>query len=462
MNIPDNIDELKALVRTLILKVSELEAENKDLRGRLNLNSQNSSKPPSSDGLKKKPKPAFPRQPKGKQGGQAKHQGDTLKMVANPDSVEVLRAEKCPCGHDLSGQSFKVLKRRQLFEIPQPKLNITEYQTTEVVCPKCGKVHVSEFPEGINAPTQYGLRARLLVSLLNTGCKLSVKSTSDLFLDLFGYKMNESTIVRANRRCYDKLEATAKAIQEEIIQSRTVHEEETGLRCEGKLRWLHVASTDLYTYLFVHNKRGKDALESEQSILKRFRGWLIHDCWVSYFGFKHVSHGICGAHLLRELEFLIEDKRQWAKEFKALLLRLYESALETNVENRTQIEQSYDEILRQADLEEPPPIKTGKRGRSKKSKGRNLLLRLQKFKPAVLAFAFHKEVPFTNNQAERDLRPVKVKQKISGCFRTISGAESYARIAGFISTLRKHHLNVFKELCHVFEGHSYFLHALAK
>ena len=247
MNLPDNIEELKVLVSSLLLKVSELEAENKELRGRLNLNSKNSSKPPSSDGLKKKPKPAFPRQKKGKQGGQKKHKGDTLKMVAIPDLVEVIRSEKCQCGHDLSGQSFKALKRRQLFEIPQPKLNITEYQTAEVVCPKCKKAHVSEFPEGINAPTQYGPRAKMLVSLFNTGYKLSIKSASDLFFDLFGYKMNESSIVSANRSCYHKLEATEKAIQEQIIQSPTVHEDETGIGCEGKLSWLHVASTDLYS-----------------------------------------------------------------------------------------------------------------------------------------------------------------------------------------------------------------------
>jgi len=212
----------------------------------------------------------------------------------------------------------------------------------------------------------------------------------------------------------------------------------------------------------VHNKRGKEALESTKSILNRFTGWLIHDCWHSYFGFTHVKHGVCGAHLLRELEFLIENQSRWAKAFKALLLSLYKSPIETRLESRVQIEQNYDEILRQANLEEPMPIKTTKRGRLKRSKGRNLLLRLQKFKPAVLAFAFHKEVPFTNNQAERDLRPVKVKQKISGCFRTMIGAEYYARIAGFISTLRKHHLNVFKELCNVFDGHSYFLLPLAK
>jgi transposase len=205
----------------------------------------------------------------------------------------------------------------------------------------------------------------------------------------------------------------------------------------------------------VHPKRGKEAIESDSPILRRFLGWLVHDCWSSYFNLTQPNHAVCGAHLLRELQSLIENQSRWAVPFKALLLEIYHQPFEQRLENRQEIEQKYDNLLEQAQEEEPPPIKTGKRGRYKRTKGRNLLERLQKFKPAVLAFAFNNEVPFTNNQAERDIRPIKVKQKISGGFRTFMGSEHYARIAGFISTTRKHKLNVFKELCNAFEGNTF-------
>jgi len=460
LEIPDNILELKALVLQLMRQISELERrnselerENSELKIRLNMNSQNSSKPPTTDGLKKKP--AFPRGKNSKQGGQFDHNGKTLKMVESPDKVVVIRPETCQCGADISNQPFQILAKRQEFEIPIPKLDITEFQTVEVVCPCCGKKHKSEFPEGINAQAQYGIKAKAFVTLLNNEAKLSFEKTQTIFCDMYGYKINEGTINTANETCYKNLEVTENIIQENILNSPTAHSDESGIRVNGRLHWLHVTSTGLFTYLFVHKKRGKQAIESEKSILSRFFGWLVHDCWSSYFNLTHLKHAICGAHLLRELQGLLENNSKWAKEFKEFLLETYHTQIEIRKERQKEIEEKYDLILSQADIEEPQPIKTGKRGKLKSTKGRNLFIRLQKFKPAVLAFAFNEEVPFTNNQAERDVRPVKVKQKISGSFRTETGAEHYARIAGFISTVRKNGFNVFEELCNVFKGDSF-------
>ena len=464
---PVTVSELQSLVLQLMDKIAALEltisrleaenaflrAENTQLKAMLHLDSHNSSKPPSSDGLHKKP--AFPKQKGGKQGGQRGHDGHTLEMVENPDHIVICKPRICTCGQELFQQPVSILARRQVFDLPQPRLEITEYQIAQVICPQCGESHRGEFPLGVKAPVQYGTGVKALVTLLNSEYKLPFEKIQTLFDDLYGYPLNVSTIITANTTCYNKLADTEAIIQDKIISSQVVNSDESGLRCQGRLHWLHVASTSLFTYLFVHPKRGKEALESKSSILKRIFGWLVHDCWSSYFNLTNLKHAVCGAHLLRELQSLIENQSQWAVPFKTFLLETYQKPFHQRLEYRTEIEQQYDRLLGQAQMEEPPPVSTGKRGKPRRTKGRNLLERLQKFKDAVLAFAFNEEVPFTNNQAERDIRPVKVKQKISGCFRTFNGAEQYARIAGFISTTRKHKLNVFKELCNAFEGYTF-------
>lgn len=464
MTIPDNISELNLFVGKLLDKIASLEArvlelssenaalrtENAELKARLSLDSHNSSKPPSTDGLTKKP--AFPREKTGKPGGQFEHKGKTLEMVENPDFIVVCKLQQCSCGQDLSQEPDTILARRQVFDIPEPHLEVTEYQIAQNTCPCCGKVHRGEFPENVNAKTQYGERMKAFTTLINNSVKGSFETTQTLVADMYGYAINEGTIASNNQICYEQLEPIEINIQQEIINDTTAHADESGVRCNGKTHWLHVISTLHFTYFFVHKNRGKKAIESEQSILKRFFGWLVHDCWASYFNLTHLKHAICGAHLLRELQAQIENQSKWANEFKVFLLDVFHTPIEQRLETRAKIELNYDLIISHAQIEEPQPVKTGKKGKLKKTKGRNLFERLQKFKPAVLAFAFNPEVPFTNNQAERDIRPVKVKQKISGCFRTETGAAHYARIAGFVSTVRKHNLNVFKELCKVFNN----------
>lgn len=453
MTIPEDILELKALVKTLLEKIAVLESENAELKTRLALNSHNSSKPPSSDGLHKKP--AFAKEKGGRQGGQKGHHGMTLEMVESPDKTIICKPEKCSCGHDLSQEPTTIVSHRQEFDLPIPRLEVIEYQLAQIVCPECGLIHQGDYPQGINAPVQYGNKVRALAVLLNNDYKLPFKKIQSLFGDLYGYSINEGTIVSANQICYKNLAQTEAAIQDHIIASMSAHSDESGIRCQGKLHWLHVASTSLYTYLFVHKNRGKEAIESDKSLLMRFNGWLVHDCWGSYFNLIHLKHAVCGAHLLRELQALVENSSIWAVDFQSFLIKTYKTPIQDRINKQSEIEIEFDQLLNQAQIEEPIPEKTGKKGKIKRTKGRNLLERLQKHKVAVLAFAFNPEVPFTNNQAERDIRPVKVKQKISGCFRIFTAAEHYARIASFISTTRKNQHNVFKELCNTFNGYNF-------
>lgn len=432
-----------------------LRAENAELKERLNRNSGNSNKPPSSDGYGKKP--AFPKKSKGRQGGQAGHKGNTLHQIDSPDEVVQCKPVICKCGHVFTEKDMAYTEKRQVFELPPPRLEVTEYQMHKANCPVCGVTSHAQAPDGINAPAQYGTRVKAQAVLMNVYFKLPFKKIQLLFNDLFGYPINESTIYSAGRDCYEKLQQAEDVIKSKVAASNVVHADETGIRVKGKLHWLHTATSSLYTYLFVHENRGKKALTSEKSVLANINTWLVHDCWSSYFGFETMKHAICCAHILRELEGLVETgKSPWAKEFKTFLLKLYETPLEERVRQRPEIEAKYDRICQDGEKMEPPPIKTpGKRGRYKRSKGRNLLKRLISEKESVLAFAFNKDVPFTNNLAERDIRPTKLKQKISNCFRTVTGADIYARIQGFISTSRKQNKNVLSELFNTFEGHNF-------
>ena len=452
---------LSRLLENVLLEVADLKRENAllkqeiiDLKLQLNTNSRNSSKPPSSDGYKKKP--GIPREKKGKQGGQKGHKGKTLPQTDNPDVIVACVPSACKCGYHFTKEEFTLLEKRQVFELPPPKLEVTEYQVFQAIC-SCGIKSKGSTPECVKATVQYGNRAKAFTVLLNSHYKMPYKKIQLLFGDLFGYSINESTVYSASQYCFEQLEQTEQVIKSEVSKSQVVHADESGLRVLTKLHWLHTASTELYTYLFVHQKRGNEALMSEQSVLNNINGWLVHDCWSSYFKFKSLKHAICGAHILRELEGLKESPTsKWAKIFKQFLLKIYYQPLEERVKQRVQIESRYLLICHIGEKLEPPPKKTaGKTGRYKRTKGRNLVERLIREKEAILAFAFNEHVPFTNNLAERDIRPVKLKMKISNCFRTFKGAQMYTRIESFLSTTRKQNRNVFEELCNTFEGHNF-------
>lgn len=446
---------LKERISTLVEENSRLKERITELESQVNKNSGNSSKPPSSDGYKKKP--AIARKKGGRPGGQKGHKGHTLQQVEHPDETIYCDPAPCSCGHVFSEDELYLSEKRQVFDIPKPRLEVKEYQIYEGTCPCCGAFHKGSAPQGINAPVQYGVGAKAYAVMLNAHIKVPFKKIQLLFKDLFGYPINESTIYSATQQCYGALEKSEDHIKSKVAESSVVHADETGVRVEGRLHWLHTATTEKYTYLFVHKNRGGKALQSSKSVLERLHGWLVHDCWGSYFKFQNVNHSICGAHLVRELESLVENTRsEWADMMQDFLLTLNDQPHYLRVRQRGKYLAKYREICSLGDKQEPPPIKTpGTRGRLKRTKGRNLVERLTREETAVLAFAFNKEVPFTNNLAERDVRPAKIKLKISNSFRTFQGADIYARIEGFMSTVRKHNKNVYSELCNTFRGYNF-------
>ena len=422
------------------------------LKVQLNQNSKNSHKPPSSDGPKKKP--GLPKKKGGKKGGQEGHKGKTLKMVDAADHYDLHTPQVCSCGQDLEGVAKYIKERRQVFDIPPPQLEVTEHINMGCICPNCKSEVSGQFPSGVNAPVQYGNGVKALITLLNNDCQVSFSKIKRFFADVFGYAINEGTQFNSVVRCSEQLQETESVIKLKLSDSAVTHYDETGIRVAGKNHWLHVCSNDVYTYLFAHANRGKKAINSEYSLLPGFTGWAVHDCWASYFNFTDCQHAVCGPHLLRELNALIEQNSEWANDMYDLLMYAYEHSDEgkSHVKNITAISNLYDLICDSADKEEPPPEYRFKGKKPKQTKGRNLLNRLVQHKSAVLAFAKYDEVPFSNNQAERDLRPAKTKLKVAGCFRTLSGAQHYARIQGFISTVRKNQLNVFNELVATFSG----------
>ena len=448
MDLPNDISSCHQLINDMVSVVERLTLRVKELESQLGQNSRNSNYPSSMDKYKRKA--AFPRVKGGKVGGKEGHDGGTLKMVSAPDIVKRHTPEVCAgCGQIHSAEPLTVRARRQVFDIPPPRIEVTEHQVLDWVCSGCQVLNQGEFPQDVSSNTQYGLRLVAMSALFNNGYNIPRNKVRSIFGDLYGVTLNEQTLQAQNELTYTRLAQDEAHIKTRLLQSEVIHCDETGFYVGKDRFWEHVASNGHYTALFVHPQRGAAAHEPGTSILSSFQNWAVHDCWPTYFNFTGCKHAVCGAHLLREFTALMESGSQWAGSFHAFLLDLYErsdkgrATIPTN--ERPQILLRYEALLEQADKQEPPPTQKP-RGKPKKTKGRNLFDRLTKHQDAVLAFAFHTEVPFTNNQAERDIRPTKTKMKVSGCFRTRYGAEIYARIQSFISTVRKLQFNPFNEL----------------
>lgn len=450
---PMLIDVLLEKLAELEGEIQRLKAENVELRRRLEMNSQNSHKPPSSDGYRKKSvQPAFPKTDKRAPGGKTGHKGKTLRQVEKPDKVDLHLPKECAvCGRTITAEEkHTVVGKRQVFDLPEPRLEVWEHQLGRIEC--CGQVQCGKYPEYVTANVQYGPGVRALATKLSVEHRMPLEQISTLFTDLYHYELNSETIETALEQAHHLTAPLEASLIKQLKQAEVAHFDETGLRVAGKLHWLHTAGNALYTHLFVHAKRGKKALLSESSVLKDFTGHAIHDCWAAYFEFSRAKHGLCNAHLVRELHALVEEKSQWAEAMRTFLLDLHGELQHYALSGQAaeMARQRYRQILLRADQEEPPPQMKAGKGRPKNSLGRNLLRRLQQHEDAVLAFALVEGVPFTNNLAERDLRPTKVKQKVSGCFRTVQGAEVYARLQAIISTCRKQGRNSFSTLRDIF------------
>lgn len=455
-------ESLIAIIIALQEQLAEQAALIQELRDQLAKNSRNSGKPPSSDGLKK-PRPHSLRRKTGRQsGGQKGHQGHTLQMVAQADSIERHRVTRCPyCATNLKEVVSDECERRQVFDIPVVQLMVTEHQAERKQCPHCQRRVKGTFPANVTQPVQYGPRLKAQLVYLNTYQLLPWARTCELMEDFYGHRPSEALVLASNETLVNRIEPTLDAVHRQLIAADVVHFDETGIRVEGRLNWLHLASTALLTYYGVHPKRGKEGM-SALGILPQLRGRAMHDHWRSYFTFDNCDHALCNVHHLRELQFIVEQYEQpWAEDMAGLLLEIKDEVEAAQSEqitlspNRlTYFEKRYNDLIEQGLAANPPPVipPAKKRGRKKQSPPKNLLDRLWDHKHEVLAFMYDFRVPFDNNLAERDIRMLKVKQKVSGAFRSRTGAETFCAIRSYISTVRKHGVNVIDAIYDAFVG----------
>lgn len=464
--------ELAGKLPGIEARQQELETENKRLRKRVDeleqqlaKNSRNSGKPPSTDGFKKPAPKSLRKKGDRNSGGQPGHPGHTLKMADKPDDIEHHRVEHCGCcGRSLAGQAPAGIEKRQVHDLPPIRLVVTEHRAESKRC-TCGHLNKAKFPEGVNAPAQYGPGVKAAAVYLKHYQFIPYERTCELLADLFGCPMSEGALATILAKSHELAAEPAAKIKTLIERAPVVHFDETGSRVEGKRWWMHSASTAGATHYDVHRKRGGEAID-EIGILPDFKGRAIHDFWKPYFGYT-CPHGLCNAHHLRELTFVHEQlKEDWAKRMIDCLLDMKEAADQSGRTSsplsKTRIrafERRYQSILDEGYAANPlKPLPTRakkKRGRRKKSKARNLLERLDHHRSEVLAFLYDFEVPFDNNLAERDIRMMKVQQKISGTFRSEEGARAFCRIRGYISTARKNAVGAMDALTRLFEGNPF-------
>jgi transposase len=447
---------LGAQVQALLGRIEELEA-------RLAKDSHNSSKPPSSDPLGRK-RPRSPRRRSGKKpGGQLGHRGETLHLVAAPDEVVEHRPSVCmACQAPLDQTAPSVLsERRQVRDLPPVRLVVREHRALHVRCPACAQVSVGAFPAEAPSRAQYGPRLRALAVYLLEQQLIPYARVRELFVDLLAASVSLGTLTRWVRQSAETLQPVEEAMKSALRSAPVLHSDETGVRRAGKLAWAHVASTSRLTHYAIHAQRGSAATDAI-GILPGYQGVSVHDGWKPYRRYTQCRHALWNIHHLRELTFLEEAYDQaWAKDLKTLLLEM-KSAVEAarlrgedrlgDTERRALISR-YEALLAAGLAANPPPQRrSGQRGRVKQSAALNLLERLSFGQREVLAFLDDFTIPFDNNQAEQDLRMLTVQQKIAGSFRADSGSEAFARIRGYLSSMRKQGVALLAALQTVFTG----------
>jgi transposase len=426
------------------------------LQEQLKKDSHNSHLPPSSDRFHRQPKSL--RKSSGKKpGGQAGHCGNTLLLSPSPDLVIVHPVEDCQhCQHDLRQVASLVVKRRQVIDLPPKRVLVIEHQAQQKCCPACHQISLAAFPDDVRAPVQYGAAIGAVGVYLVQQQLLPYERACEVIEDLLGPPMSVGTLQELVQRCAQQLAPVEQQIKAALSRAQVLHQDETGLYVAGQRHWMHVSATGQLTHYAVHPKRGKAALDAI-GILVDFGGVSVHDGWRSYWQFL-CQHALCNVHHLRDLTFLYEERLQaWAGEMKELLLDIKAAVAQARAQGRSCLhplevadwKARYGALLAegyQANPPDPPP-ETSRRGR------RKLLDRLSKHQEAVLLFLDNFAVPFDNSLAERDLRMVKVQQKVSGCFRSRAGAQAFCRIRGYLSSLRKQGMSLLTALEQALVGH---------
>jgi transposase len=461
----ERIAELEAEIAGLRAQIQELVARNQQLQARLAKDSHNSSKPPSSDPLGRK-RSRSQRQKSGKKpGGQLGHRGETLRLVATPDEVVEHRPAVCTeCQMPVDQTAAVVLfERRQVRDLPPMRLVVREHRAVHVRCPTCEQISVGSFPAEASSRAQYGPRLRALAVYLLEQQLVPYARVRDLFADVLDAPVSLGTLVRWVRQGAQTLQPVEEAIKAALVRAPVLHNDETGVRRAGTLAWAHVASTARLTHYAIHPQRGHAATDAI-GILPRYHGVSVHDGWKPYRHYTRCRHALCNIHHLRELTFLEEEYHQaWATDLKTLLLEMKTAVEQARTRGekrlcaaeRLPFVARYEEVLAAGLAANPPPVAErppGQRGRLKQSPARNLLERLWLGQHEVLAFLDDLTIPFDNNQAEQDLRMLKVQQKIAGSFRADAGSAAFARIRGYLSSMRKQGVALLAALQTVFIG----------
>ena len=444
--------------------IAQLNQTIQELKEQLNKNSKNSSKPPSSDGFKR-PAPKSLRKPSGKKvGGQEGHQGTFLSVLSDPDKIVKhmpSTCEGCPHYKMCKGTACVAEKRHVIDAVVT--VNVVEHQLLEIpICMLHGDTRKGNFPNDVNATVQYGENLQALSVALNTVGAVSVKRTHEILSGVFNIPLATGTISNMVKRCANAVSETVNRIKQKVANSGLGHFDETGTRVDKKLWWVHDASNCEFTYLDISPKRGYLGME-QCGVLPLFHGIAMHDCWASYWSYEDCQHAVCCAHLLRELTGIAENhpEQKWASAFIDLLTemkKVKDKAVEAGKETLSyyhyhKFDKRYDELIKQAREENPLPVTTEKkRGRKKKGKILALVDRLDNYKVSVCLFIHNFMVPFDNNQAERDLRMIKVKTKVSGCFRSEEGARDYLKIMSYIGTAHKQGHNAYDAIRKAISG----------
>jgi len=382
-------------------------------------------------------------------------------LVDAPDEVRVHAPSHCQeCGQDLDAVPALRRERRQVVDIPPVRARVIEHQVVTRCCPGCGAERSGAFPPEVAAPVQYGPGVATLAVYLTQEQLLPLARTSAMLAEVCGCPVSEGTVERAVADCHDRLAEAEAVIKQGVTDAKVAHVDETGVNVNGTTSWLHVASTSRLTFYAAHKKRGRVAMD-EIGVAPRFRGRAVHDGLASYWQYSQCAPVLCNAHHLRELTFVEEHLGQeWARDLKGLLREIKRAVDDARgqghaalpTEARQAFARRYDLILEEGMRANPPPPLTGQRGRPKRGKAGSLVDRLREHKEPTLAFMENLTVPFDNNQAERDIRMTKVREKISGCFRTPLGAERFCRMRGYISTLRKQGMPILSALGQAIAG----------